>query len=319
MLDAAAKRLIHRRARLARRFEARVTALARAGELDPTLHSGAGQELCQLAALAALRADDPMLYGHRGTGYFLARGISLVTLLCDLAYREGGTNRGKGGLMHVVDIARGVLGESGTLGGNFVIGAGVALADKLLGRDAVTIVFFGDGAANRGQFHEALNFASLKRLPVIFFCENNGYGLSTPVAVASAEPQIARRAAGYAMPGVTIDGGDVEAVYAATAAAGERARSGGGPSLIEARVLRLHGHYLGDREVYRSDADRAELAARDPLPRFERALQGAGLLTRAELDAIEAEIDAEIDAAVAELRRRPLVSAATATESVYSS
>src|SRR6476646_11035258 len=154
-MDVDARLGVFRTALTARRFEERITELAGAGERAEGLHLGAGQEVCQAAALAALRADDPMLYGHRGTAYWIARGLPLDVILCDIAYRDGGTNRGKGGIMHVVDPSRGILGESGTLGGNFVIGAGVAYAERYLGSDAVTIVFFGDGTANRGQFHEA--------------------------------------------------------------------------------------------------------------------------------------------------------------------
>ncbi len=317
MLDSDLRLRIFRNAKRARRFEARVETLSRAGEIGATLHAGAGHELCQLAALAALRPDDPMLYGHRGSAYFLARGLPLTAILCDLAYREGGTNRGKGGIMHVVDPARGILGESGTLGGNFVIGAGVALADRMLGRETVTIVFFGDGGANRGQFHEAANFAALKRLPLVFFCENNGWGLSVSVREASAVPEISRRAAAYGMPGVTVDGGDPDAVYAATAEAAQRARGGLGPSLVEAVVERLHGHYLGDSQPYRSEAERAAVAARDPLPRLEAALLRSAALDPTSLRALEAEIEREIDDAVAAMRRQPLVAPATALENVY--
>lgn len=317
MLDTDLRLRIFRNAKRARRFEARVEALSRAGEIGATLHAGAGHELCQLAALAALRPDDPMLYGHRGSAYFLARGLPLAAILCDLAYREGGTNRGKGGIMHVVDPARGILGESGTLGGNFVIGAGVALADRMLGRETVTIVFFGDGGANRGQFHEAANFAARKRLPLLFFCENNGWGLSVSVREASAVPEISRRAAAYGMPGVTVDGGDPDAVYAATAEAAQRARGGLGPSLVEAVVERLHGHYLGDSQPYRSEAERTAVAARDPLPRLEAALLRSAVLDPTSLRALEAEIEREIDDAVAAMRRQPLVAPATALENVY--
>jgi pyruvate dehydrogenase E1 component alpha subunit len=318
-MDDDVRRQVLRTALTARRFEERIALLARAGEVPAGLHLGAGHEVCQAAALAALRPDDPMLYGHRGTAYWIARRLPLDVILCDIAYREGGTNRGKGGVMHVVAPERGILGESGTLGGNFVIGAGVAFADRYEGRDTVTIVFFGDGTANRGQFHEAANFAGVAKLPLILFCENNGFGLSVPVATSTAVADIADRAAGYGIPGVVVDGSDAEAVYAATADAAARARRGDGSTLIEAKVNRLAGHWLGDRENYRTDSERAHLQTLDPLPRLEQSVRQRGLLDDAGLAALEAEIAGEIDAAVAVMRSRELVGPSTAVEGLFAS
>lgn len=308
---------IFRKALLARRLEERIAQLTLAGEIPATLHPGAGQEVCQIAALAALRPDDPMLYGHRGTAYFLARDLEPEKILCDLTYREGGTTRGKGGSMHVVDPARGILGESGTLGGNFVLGAGVAFAEQYQGTGRVAIVFFGDGTANRGQFHEAANFAALQRLPLIFFCENNGWGLSVPASASTAVPDIALRAAGYAMPGEIVDGCDADAVFAAVSRAAERARGGLGPSLIEAKVLRLGPHWLGDRDRYRSDAEREALRARDPLPRLQADLEKGGVFPAGALAALEAEIATRIERALAFMRAQPLAAPETARQGLW--
>jgi pyruvate dehydrogenase E1 component alpha subunit len=275
--------------------------------------------VCQVAALAALRDDDPMLYGHRGTAYWIARSLPLEQILCDIAGREGGTNDGRGGVMHVVDPARGILGESGTLGGNFVIAAGVAFADRYLGSQAVTMCFFGDGAANRGQFHEALNYAAVAKLPAIFFCENNGMALSVPVSASTAVVDIADRATGYGIPGVVVDGSDAEAVFTAVAEAARRARAGDGPTLLEAKVERIGGHWLGDREPYRNDEDRAAVAARDPLPRLEADLRTRGLLDDAALAALDTEIDAAVDKAVEWMRSQPLVDPVAATTAVFTS
>jgi pyruvate dehydrogenase E1 component alpha subunit len=318
-IDDAVRLQVFRTALTARRFEERIALLARAGELPSGLHLGAGQEVCQAAALAALRPDDPMLYGHRGTAYWIARGLPLDVILCDIAYREGGTNRGKGGVMHVVDPGRGILGESGTLGGNFVIGAGVAYADRYQGLDAVTIVFFGDGTANRGQFHEAANFAGVQQLPLILFCENNGFGLSVPASASTAVADIADRAAGYGMPGVVVDGSDPDAVFAATADAAARARRGDGSTLIEAKVNRLAGHWLGDRENYRTEEERRHLQTLDPLPPLVQQLRSRRVLDDAGIDALEAEIAAEIDAAVAVMRGREMVAPSTAVEGLFAS
>ncbi len=302
---------VYRLASLARRFEARVEQLAKAGELPATLHAGAGQEVAQVAALAALRPDDPMLYGHRGSAYWIARGVPLDVILCDIGYRDGGSNRGKGGPMHVVDPARGVLGETGTLGGNLVIGAGVAYAEQHQRTGRVCIVFFGDGTANRGQFHEAANFAGVARLPMVFFCENNGFGLSQPASASSAVRDLASRAAGYGMPGVVVDGGDADAVHDAVHEAAVRARNGDGPTMIEAKVHRIGAHFLGDREKYRTDADRAAARAADPLVRLRAALDHEAC------DEVDAQSDAAIADAVDVLRTRGLVAPATAHERVY--
>jgi pyruvate dehydrogenase E1 component alpha subunit len=287
--------------------------LAKAGEVPASLHMGAGQEVAQVAALAALDPCDPMLYGHRGVGYWIARGVEPETILCDIAYKEGGTNKGKGGPMHLFDPSRGVLGETGSLGGNFVIGVGVAFAEQYRDTKMVAVVFFGDGTANRGQFHEALNFAGLRRLPVIFFCENNGWGLSTPTTAASAVVDIARRADGYGMPGVIVDGRDADEVFRVTREAAERARAGDGPTLVEAKVDRLHAHYLGDREPYRTDADKAQLWINDPLAQLSAQVQSAGV----DVDALEAEVAARVDRAVAFMRAQPMIDPATVRDGVY--
>ena len=313
-MDDATRLEVFRRSLLSRRLEERVMSLAKAGEVPASLHMGAGQEVAQIAALAALDPLDPMLYGHRGVGYWIARGVEPEVILCDIAYREGGTNRGKGGPMHLVDVSRGVLGETGSLGGNFVIGVGMAFAEQYRSTGRVTIVFFGDGTANRGQFHEALNFAGLRRLPIVFFCENNGWGLSTPTAAASAVIDIARRADGYDMPGVIVDGRDADAVYGVTREAADRARTGGGATLVEAKVDRLHAHYLGDREPYRTADQKAVLWDHDPLSRLASQLEANGVA----IAEIETEMLARVERAVEFMRAQPLIDVATVRDDVYS-
>lgn len=308
-LDDETRRDIFARALLTRRFEERIVRLAASGELPATLHVGAGQEVCQVAAIRATRDDDPLLYGHRGTGYWIARGVPLEAILCDLGGRVGGTNSGLGGVMHVVDIDRGVFGQSGTVGGNFVVGAGMALADRRLGRDTVTLVFFGDGTANRGQFHEALNYIALERLPCVFFCENNGWGLSVPVSRSTSVTDIADRALAYGIPGVVVDGNDPDEVFAATSTAVARARHGGGPTLIEAKVRRLSGHYIGDRERYRPEEERAAAQSTDPLEALRADVVARGL---DDDGAIEQEVAARIDAAVEAFRAAEPVAAVDA-------
>jgi TPP-dependent pyruvate/acetoin dehydrogenase alpha subunit len=230
-------------------------------------HPGLGQEGLQAGAVAALREDDQLFYAHRGLGYALAKGMPLAALLGDLFGRITGSTGGKGGgTVHFVDPERGVLGQGGTLGSNFTLGAGAAISAQLQHSDRVVAVFFGDGAASRGTFHEAALQASVWKLPVVWICENNGWALSAPIADQSPTADIADRAAGYGMPGVVVDGQDALAVQAVTAAAVARARDGDGPTLIEAKTLRIRGHYEGDRQPYRTDLDPSQPEIpRDPV------------------------------------------------------
>ncbi|MSQ47585.1 MAG: thiamine pyrophosphate-dependent dehydrogenase E1 component subunit alpha [Deltaproteobacteria bacterium] len=301
---------------LARRFEARVIQMAMAGEMPPSLHAGAGQEVCQTAAIAALNPEDYILYGHRGIAYMIARGTSLSAILADMAGKVGGTNNGKGGVMHVVDVPHGILGESGTLGGGFVmsVGVGMALKRKMPGR--VVVYFFGDGTSNRGTFHESLNWATVQRLPCIYFCENNGFAVSVRTSASTSVQNIADRAAGYGIPGVVVDGTDPVAVYEVMEKAVERARAGQGPTLIEAKVTRLLGHYLADQQTYRPDAATI-LTTKDPLPKFQESLLRVGILTNALVKQIEDDAQRQIDEAVATVNAAPLLAPEAALQDLY--
>lgn len=256
-------------------------------------HPGIGQEGLQAGAVAALAPEDQLFYAHRGLGYALAKGMPLAALLGDLFGRTTGSTGGKGGgTVHFVDPARGVLGQGGTLGSGFVLGAGAAISAQLQDSGRVVAVFFGDGAASRGTFHEAALQASVWKLPVVWICENNGWALSAPFTEQSPTPDIADRAAAYGMPGVVVDGQDALAVHAAVAQAVDRARSGDGPTLVEAKTLRIRGHYEGDRQPYRTDltADGPEIP-RDPV-----------LLLREHVPAAVADaLDAEAAAHVADV------------------
>jgi pyruvate dehydrogenase E1 component alpha subunit len=306
---------IYRTALLSRRFEERVIELSMAGEVPATLHPGAGQEIEQAAAIAALGPEDKVLYGHRGAAYWIARGTSLAAILCDIAGREGGTNNGKGGAMHVIDMEHGVLGESGTLGGSFVISVGVGMALKRKGKGQVVVYFFGDGTSNRGTFHEALNWAAVNKLPCIYLCENNGWAVSMPASRSTAVEDIADRAAGYGVPGVVVEGNDAAAVYEVMTAAVKRARAGHGPSLIEAKVTRLMGHYIGDQQSYRADA--GAVGTLDPLPKLRDQLIEAGALDDAAIEKLEAEIKTEIDAAVEVVRAAKPLAPEAALQDLY--
>ena len=306
---------VFKTALLARRFETRVVQMAMAGDIPGSLHAGAGQEICQIAAISALNKDDYILYGHRGVAYMLARGVSLSAILADIAGKEGGTNNGKGGVMHVVDVPHGILGESGTLGGGFVISVGVGMALKRRMPGRVVVYFFGDGTSNRGTFHESLNWAAVQKLPCIYFCENNGWAVSVPTSVSTAVPDISSRAAGYGVPGVVVDGNDPTAVYEVMQKAVERARAGQGPTLIEAKVTRLLGHYVADQQSYRADAK--TVAEKDPLPKLQQMLLNTGILNEKLLADIETDIQQQVEEAVQTVKAAPLLAPEAALQDLY--
>jgi len=302
---------------LSRRLEERIAELIKAGRVGGFMHAGVGQEALQVAAIANLRPDDYLMYAHRGVAYWVARGVPLEAILCDLAGREGGTNRGKGGVMRVVYPKLGVLGESGTLGGCFPIATGAGLSIKVRGGDQVVLCFFGDGTSNRGTFHESLNFCAVRKLPVVFFCENNGWAVSMPTERSTAVKDISARAAGYNVPGVTVDGNDPEAVYEAVREAVARARRGEGPSLLEGKTYRLWGHWVGDPENYRSREEVEKHWRRDPLPRYEQKLMGENILTEKMKSEFEAEVKTRIDKAVDFMLKQPFPAPETALEDVF--
>jgi TPP-dependent pyruvate/acetoin dehydrogenase alpha subunit len=229
-------------------------------------HPGIGQEGVQVGATAALRGDDYLFYAHRGLGYAVAKGMPVSVLLGDLFGRVTGSTGGKGGgTVHFVDPSIGVLGQGGTLGSSFTLGAGAAISARMLGTDRVVAIFFGDGAAARGTWHEAALQASVWKLPLVWICENNGWALSAPIAEQSPTANIADRAAAYGVPGVVVDGQDALAMHRATTEAIARARAGQGPTLIEAKTLRIRGHYEGDRQQYRTDLTEGVDIPRDPI------------------------------------------------------
>lgn len=254
-------------------------------------HPGIGQEGVQAGAVAAMRPDDYLYYAHRGLGYAIAKGMELTALFGDLLGKLNGSTSGKGGgTVHFADRERGVLGQGGTLGSNFVMGAGTAVASQVLGDGRVTVVFFGDGAAGRGTWHEAALQASVWKLPVVWVCENNGWALSARFTDQSPTPHVADRASAYGMPGAIVDGQDAVAVRDVTAEAIARARSGGGPTLIEAKTLRIRGHYEGDRQPYRDDKVSDDEIPNDPVHRLGDQLA----------DDVRGEIDTEMRKKVAE-------------------
>lgn len=275
-------------------------------------HPGLGQEAVQAGAVAALRPDDYLFYAHRGLGYALAKGMSPVTLLADLFGRTGGSVGGKGGgTVHFVDPELGVLGQGGTVGSSFVLGAGVGISAQMLGSDRVVAIFFGDGAAARGTFHEAALTASVWKLPLVWVCENNGWAISVPIAEQSPTENIADRAAAYGVPGVVVDGQDAVAVREATAEAVARARAGEGPTLIEAKTLRIRGHYEGDKQSYREDLVDGLEVPRDPLKILRERVPAE------QADRLDAEAKAEAEAALEEVLAMPAGDEAVVTQGVW--
>jgi acetoin:2,6-dichlorophenolindophenol oxidoreductase subunit alpha len=289
-----------------RLFEERVRELFAGGRIPGFLHTSVGQEATAVGAAAALRSDDYVFSTHRGHGHLIAKGGSLRGLLAELYGKANGLCHGKGGTMHLADASVGYLGANGVLASGCVLAPGVGLSIKHRKSGQVVLTFFGDGAANRGPFHEGVNMAALWKLPVIFFCENNRWASTTAHALSAAGGSIAARAAGYGIPGETIDGNDVLAVHEAVSRAAERARRGDGPSLIEAHTIRWVGHFEGDAQAYRSREEAAEGRRTDPIARLARILEARGLLDAGRAERIRAEVAAEIDAAVAHAEGSPL-------------
>jgi pyruvate dehydrogenase E1 component alpha subunit len=283
-----------------RRFEERCNALFMQGRIPSTLHLYVGQEAVAVGVCSTLRDDDLITSTHRPHGHAIAKGVAPRAIMAELFAKATGCCKAKGGSMHVGDIKVGMPPAIAIVGAGAPIAAGIGLSAKLRGTDQVAVCFFGDGAANEGAMHEAMNMAALWKLPVIYVCENNLYAASTPVSTAFAIKNVADRAAGYGMPGVIVDGNDVVAVCAAAAAAVERARRGGGPTLVECKTYRMVGHSRSDPRTYRTREEEAEWQAKDPIARLQHLLaEEQRSISRDELDKIEKDVNAVIDDAVA--------------------
>ena len=266
-----------------RRFEEAVDEMFARGLLYGTMHLSIGQEASATGACLALRDDDVITSTHRGHGHCIAKGADLGRMMAELLARDSGYCRGRGGSMHIADVSKGNLGANGIVAGGIPIAVGAGLALKLQGTDRVALSFFGDGATSEGAFHESVNLAAIWDLPVVFVCENNHYGMSMSVEEVSRLERVADRAAGYGIPGVTVDGNDVQAVYEAAAQAVEHARAGRGPTLIEAVTYRWKGHSKSDQNLYRTREEIESWRQRDPIDRFEQAILEAKTLDEDEI------------------------------------
>ena len=317
--DYSTDKLLHlyRQMLLVREFELRAISERRAGLIPGFIHSCVGQEATAAGACAALRPDDVITSTHRGHGHLVAKGGEPKYMMAELAARTDGYCGGKGGSLHMTDFNLGILGANGIVGGGIPIAVGAGLTFQQKREPRVALSFFGDGATNEGSFHEALNLAGLWKLPVIFFCENNLYGEGTPQAKQAPVADLAIRASSYAMPGVTVDGNDVLAVYEATLAAVERARTGGGPTLIEGKTYRQRGHYEGDPMTYRSKEEMDEWKGRDPVVAFRARLVTEAGIPAAEVVAVEQTVQAALDEAVAFAAASPKPAPETALAGVY--
>jgi len=302
---------------LVRRFEESAEQAYMRGLIHGTMHLSIGQEASAIAATLPLTDADYITSTHRGHGHCIGKGADPKRMFAEFFGKETGYCRGRGGSMHIADVKRGNLGANGIVGGGLPIAVGAALSIHKQRSTAVVLCFFGDGANNEGAFHESLNFASIWKLPVIFVCENNRYGMSMSVERSTAVPHIAQRAAAYDMPGVTVDGNSFADVLDASEQAIARARGGNGPSLIECETYRLRGHSKSDRNRYRTREEIDAWSARDPILRFEQELLRYGLIDAATVEAIRAQVEQEIDAGLAFAQQSPAPVRAELTRYVY--
>jgi pyruvate dehydrogenase E1 component alpha subunit len=302
---------------LIRAFEEKADELFALGRIHGTMHLSLGQEAVAVGVCSALRADDYILSTHRGHGHCLAKGADARLMMAEFLGKETGYCRGRGGSMHIADVRGGNLGANGIVAGGLPIATGVGLSIQMRRSGQVCAAFFGDGAANEGAFHEALNLASIWMLPVIFVCENNQYAMSMPVRQAMRVERVGDRAAAYGIPGVTVDGMDVLAVRDAAAEAVQRARAGGGPTLVECVTYRYKGHSKSDRQRYREREEVDRWRQHDPIGRLQARLVAGGMLTEAEADHLAAEAAAMIDEALRYAEAQPEPDPATLLEDVY--
>ncbi len=275
------------------------------GEIPGFIHAYIGEEAIATGVMANLREDDYITSTHRGHGHMIAKGADVKRMMAELYGKKTGYCRGKGGSMHIADISRGVLGANGEVAGGIPIAVGAGLAVKFRKSDQVVVSFFGDGATNRGAFHEGLNFAAVYNLPVIFVVEFNEYASTAPAREMIPVKNVAVRAAGYGIPGITIDGNNVLEVYETARMAIERARCGGGPFLIEAKTYRLKGHFVGDPELYRDKREVQEFWKKEPIGRYEAFLLKNGILTKEDIEEINERVDKMIEEAVRFARESP--------------
>lgn len=289
-----------------RKFEEMTFQLFKEGFIHGWLHAYIGEEAVAVGACADLRKDDYILSTHRGHGHCIAKGANLKNMMAEIFGRKDGYCKGKGGSMHIVDYNQGIVGANGIVGAGIPIATGCGLSSKMRGTNQVTICFFGDGASNQGTFHEAINLASIWKLPVIYLCENNFYGISLHQSKHQAVKNVADRAAAYNIPGVVVDGNDVISVYNATNEAVKRARNGGGPTLLECQTYRWREHSEVDPPArYRTKEEVEEWKKKCPIKRFRTQLVQMNAVEENEVVKIEQDVQLRIEEAVEFAKNSP--------------
>ena len=309
--------LLHQMLRV-RRFEEACVELYSAAKIRGFMHLYIGEEAVAVGVSQALQPDDAVISTYREHGHALTRGLPAVSIMAEMFGKVEGCSRGRGGSMHLFDVARRFYGGNAIVAAGLPVAVGLALADHMQHRPHVTACFFGEGAVAEGEFHEAMNLASLWKLPVLFCCENNLYAMGTALDLSEAETNLAVKAAGYEMPAWSVDGMDVLAVESAAHRAVEVVRAGGGPVFLELRTYRFRAHSMYDPERYRDRSEVEMWKQRDPIATLTEALRGAGLLDQDELDAMEHEIAAELQAAIEEAENGTLEPIDQLTRFVYS-
>ncbi|MCI1190650.1 thiamine pyrophosphate-dependent dehydrogenase E1 component subunit alpha [Calidifontimicrobium sp. SYSU G02091] len=313
----------YRTMRTIREFEERLHIDFARGDIPGFVHLYAGEEAAGTGIMMHLKDGDRIASTHRGHGHCIAKGVDPVAMMKEIYGKKGGSCEGKGGSMHIADLGKGMMGANGILGAGAPLVCGAALAAKFRaqksgGPSDVAISFVGDGASNQGTFLESLNLAAVWNLPAIFVVENNGYAESTSRDYGVAVDSYVDRAAGFGLPGVTVDGTDFFAVHEAAGEIIERARRGGGPALLECKMVRFHGHFEGDAQTYRAPGELDDIRSNhDCLKKFTAAVTGAGVLTAAELQAIDHEVLGLIERAVTEAKAAPLPTQADLLTDVY--
>jgi acetoin:2,6-dichlorophenolindophenol oxidoreductase subunit alpha len=300
-----------------RLFEMRVSELFAAGKIPGFVHLYAGEEAIATGVCANLRDSDYITSTHRGHGHLIAKGGDVKFMMAEVLGKKSGYCKGKGGSMHIADVGLGILGANGIVGAGPPLATGAALACQYQGKDSVCVCFFGDGAANQGTTHEAMNLATCWKLPVVFINENNMYGISSCTKNSMCVPNIADRAGAYDMPGVVVDGNDVMAVHEAASEAIKRARQGQGPTLIECKTYRHRGHFEGDPCVYRQAEELEEWKKKDPIPRFQQRLLDLGVLTEKKIQGIQDTMKKEIAEAERFAEESPYPDTSELTQDVY--
>jgi TPP-dependent pyruvate/acetoin dehydrogenase alpha subunit len=309
---------LYARMALIRAFETRVSELYRDGEIPGFVHTSLGQEAVAVGVCAALRDDDYLATTHRGHGHCLAKGADVDGMMAELFAKQTGLCRGKGGSMHVADPARGILGANAIVGASIPLAVGAGLTSKLLALGRVAVAFFGEGAANQGAFHEAVNLAAIWSLPVLFVCENNVYSEFSDSRSMSRLPSIAERTKAYGIDATVVDGNDVTVVRDESLSAVSRCRAGDGPVLLEAETYRWQGHYEGDAQPYKPAEESASWKLRDPLVLARRRLLAEQAASDAQLDASESDARSTVEEAVERARAAPAPPLEEAYEHVFS-